>query len=67
MSSTYELRVGGHLEGHWSAALGARDLHHHPDGTATFTVRVVDQAQLHGVLAMLRDIGAPLLSLGVVP
>lgn len=66
MSSTYELRVGGHLEGHWSAALGALDLRHDPDGTATLTVRVADQAQLHGVLAMLRDIGAPLYSLQVL-
>jgi hypothetical protein len=32
-----------------------------------FTVEVADQAQLHGLLAMIRDIGAPLLSLQVRP
>ena len=67
MSSAYELRVGGQLEGHWSTALGAVDLRQHADGTSTLTVRVVDQAQLHGVLAMLRDMGALLLSLRVLP
>ena len=35
---------------------------HHGDGTSTLTGRVADQAQLHGVLAGLRDIGAPLVS-----
>jgi hypothetical protein len=67
VTSAYELRVGGHLEGHWSTALGALDLRHDADGTSTLTVRVVDQAQLHGVLAMLRDIGAVLLSLRGLP
>jgi hypothetical protein len=33
------------------------------DGTCTLTGLVVDQAQLHGILARLRDIGVPLVSL----
>jgi len=59
----YAIRVDGHLDDHWSAWLGALDLTRHDDGTTTLTVAVADQAQLHGVLAGLRDIGAVLTEL----
>ena len=49
---TYEFRVEGHLDDHWSAWLG--------------DLTITDQAQLHGVLAGLRDIGATLLSLNAL-
>ena len=55
---TYAIRVEGHLDDHWSAWLGELDMTRDDDGTTTFTVSVADQAQLHGVLAGLRDIGA---------
>jgi RimJ/RimL family protein N-acetyltransferase len=58
--TTYAIRVDGHLDDHWSARLGEVDLTRDEDGTTTVTVAVVDQAQLHGVLAGLRDIGAVL-------
>jgi len=61
--TTYAIRVDGHLDDHWSAWLGALDLTRHDDGTTTLTVAVTDQAQLHGVLAGLRDIGAVLTEL----
>jgi hypothetical protein len=32
------------------------------DGTSSLTGRVEDQAQLHGILARLRDLGVPLIS-----
>jgi RimJ/RimL family protein N-acetyltransferase len=67
MSTTYELRVQGHLDAHWSPRLGGLDVHHEPDGTSTLTGPLVDQAPLHGVLASLRDVGASLLSLHVAP
>ena len=54
----YTIRVEGHLDDHWSAWLGELDLTHDDDGTTTITVSVADQAQLHGILAGLRDIGA---------
>jgi hypothetical protein len=63
---TYEFQVDGHLDDHWSAWLGDRKLTRHEDGTTTFCVPVADQAQLHGVLARLRDMGATLLYLRVV-
>ena len=58
----YEFRVAEHLDGRWSAWFGDLVIAHHDDGTCTLTCPVVDQAQLHGILARLRDIGATLLS-----
>ncbi len=60
---TYRIRVDGHLDDHWSAWLAELRMDRRADGTTTVTVPVTDQAQLHGVLAGLRDIGAVLLEL----
>ena len=65
-ASTYELRVDGHLDDHWSAWLGNLSIARDDDGTSTLTGAVVDQAQLHGLLAALRDMGVTLLSLRVL-
>jgi hypothetical protein len=62
----YEFQVDGHLDDHWSAWLGGAAVTRHDDGTTTFTVPVADQAQLYGILARLRDIGATLLSVRAV-
>ncbi|MDF2092221.1 GNAT family protein [Knoellia sp. 3-2P3] len=72
MTTTYELRVEGRLDSHWSghlgsALLGGLSLSHEDDGTSTLTCPVADQAQLYGLLAGLRDIGASLLSVRAVP
>jgi RimJ/RimL family protein N-acetyltransferase len=58
--TTYVIRVDGHLDDHWSTWLGELDITRDRDGGSTVTVPVADQAQLHGVLAGLRDIGAVL-------
>ena len=63
---TYQFRVDGHLDDHWFAWLGGLTITRHPDGTSTLTGPVADQAQLHGVLARLRDIGATLLSVNAL-
>jgi RimJ/RimL family protein N-acetyltransferase len=62
-STTYAIRVDGHLDDHWSDWLGDIDLTHNNDDSTTITVTVPDQARLHGVLAGLRDIGAVLTDL----
>ncbi|HEY3527720.1 MAG TPA: GNAT family protein [Nocardioides sp.] len=62
-AATYRLRVAGHLDDHWSNWLGDVTLVHHDDATTTVTLKVADQAQLHGVLVGIRDLGAPLLGL----
>jgi homoserine kinase len=65
---TYTIRVEGHLDAHWSAWLGGLAMTHDDDGATTVTTQVADQAQLHGLLAGLRDIGAVILELrGVQP
>ncbi|HEY7595265.1 MAG TPA: hypothetical protein VH969_19095 [Actinophytocola sp.] len=61
--TTYAIRVDGHLDDHWSTSLDALDMTRHDDGTTTITISVADQAQLHGVLARLRDIGTVLTEL----
>jgi len=63
--TTYAIRLEGHLDDHWSEWLGASQLTRGDDGTTTITVSAADQAQLHGVLAGLRDIGAVLIELRV--
>jgi GTPase len=62
---TYEVRVAGHLDDHWSTWLGSADLVRNDDASTTLTVEVADQTQLHGVLAGIRDLGLTLLSLRV--
>jgi hypothetical protein len=58
----YELRIDGHLDEHWSAWFGGLTLIREDDGTTTLRGAVTDQAELHGLLAKIRDLGAPLLS-----
>jgi hypothetical protein len=64
--TTYAIRVEGQLDDHWSAWLGVLDMTRDDDGATTVTVEVADQAQLHGVLAGLRDIGAVIAELRTV-
>ena len=59
----YTIRVAGHLDEHWSARLADLSITHQADGTSTLTGPIADQAQLHGVLAGLRDIGVMLIEL----
>ena len=65
MSASYEIRVQGHLDDHWSGRLGGLDISRRADGTTVLTGCLVDQAQLYGVLSGLRDIGATLISVEV--
>ena len=63
---TYEMRIVGHLDDRWSNWFEEFTISRSDDGTCTLTGPVTDQAQLHGILARLRDIGATLLSLRTV-
>jgi hypothetical protein len=61
-TTLYELRVEGHLDGHWSAWFGGLSVTAEDDGTTTLRGVMSDQAELHGVLAKVRDLGATLIS-----
>jgi RimJ/RimL family protein N-acetyltransferase len=62
-TTSYELRVAGHLDDHWATWLDQSTLVRQDDGTTVLTGSLSDQSQLHGVLARIRDLGAPLVSL----
>jgi RimJ/RimL family protein N-acetyltransferase len=60
----YELRVQGHLDQRWSAWFGSLELDHADDGTTSLRGAVADQAELHGLIAKVRDLGVDLISVG---
>lgn len=59
----YELRIEGHLDEHWSTWFGGLALIRQDDGTTTLSGSVTDQAELHGLLTKVRDLGVTLISL----
>ena len=65
-SNHYELKVQGHLDGHWASWFDGLTLTHENDGTTTLHAVVPDQAALHGLLTQVRDLGATLISVEVV-
>jgi hypothetical protein len=62
----YEIKVSGHLHGKWSLWFeGLRitpGFRENREPITTIAGTVVDQAALHGILATIRDINIPLLS-----
>ncbi len=62
----YRLRVDEHLGPHWAPWFGGLSLARETDGTTTLTGEVADQAQLHGLLARVRDLGLTLVSVQVL-
>ncbi|HJU97402.1 MAG TPA: hypothetical protein VJ644_05465 [Jiangellaceae bacterium] len=58
----YEIRLKGRLSSRWAARFDGMTLSHDGDGTTVLHGPVVDQAALHGLLARVRDLGLPLLS-----
>ncbi|HZQ36189.1 MAG TPA: hypothetical protein VFD32_09670 [Dehalococcoidia bacterium] len=58
----YEIRIRGHLDPRWSTRFDGMSLTRQHDGTTLLAGPVADQAQLHGLLQKVRDLGLPLLS-----
>lgn len=58
----YEVRVEGHLDEHWSSWFGGLVLTHEDDGPTALRGVVMDQSELHGLLAKIRDLGVTLIS-----
>jgi hypothetical protein len=66
--AVYEIRVKGHLDGRWSEWFDGLTIANVGDGDALLWGEIVDQAALHGVLAKVRDLNLPLISVtGVDP
>jgi hypothetical protein len=58
----YEIRVRGELDSRWSAWFEGLQITSDQAGHTTIAGLVADQAALHGLLAKVRDLGLPLLS-----
>ncbi len=58
----YEIRLRGRLGPEWSAWFNALSIVNHPDGQSMLIGPVADQAELHGLLDRIRDLGLVLLS-----
>jgi len=65
-SGWYEIRLQGRLDPRWSAWLDGMEVTSDNEGTTVLRGPVVDQSALHGVLARLRDLGLPLISVARV-
>ena len=63
MDDIYRIQVQGHLDDRWSDWLGGLAIQRQDDGTTVLVGPVVDQAALHGVIALIRDLGLPLLAM----
>lgn len=62
MDEIYRIHVRGRLDDRWADWLGGLAIRHHADGTTELIGPIVDQAALHGVIARIRDLGLPLLT-----
>lgn len=58
----YDLRILGHLDPDWSSWFGGLTITHTADGMTSLRGAVTDQAELHGLLTKIRDLGATLIS-----
>jgi hypothetical protein len=58
----YEIRVRGVLDSRWSAWFEGLTVSSDEPGQTVLAGPVTDQAALHGLLAKIRDLGLPLIS-----
>jgi ketosteroid isomerase-like protein len=59
---SYEIRVLGALDARWSTWFAGLAISSNAAGETTLTGLLRDQAELHGVLARVRDLGLPLIA-----
>ncbi len=60
-AQTYQIKVRGRLDEHWSQWLGGLALTYDEHENTVLTGQVADQPALYGLLNKLRDMGLPLL------
>ena len=61
-TSGYEIRTQGRISERWEQLFEGMTLVHEVDGTTVIRCAALDQAALHGLLAKVRDLGLPLIS-----
>ncbi|MBP7961917.1 MAG: hypothetical protein KBG20_06290 [Caldilineaceae bacterium] len=65
-TSSYEIRIRGHLDERWSDWFGGMTITLDESGDTLLTGPVVDQAALYGLLRKVRDAGMSLYSVNPV-
>jgi hypothetical protein len=58
---TYRITVSGHLDPSWSEWFDGLAITNLDSGNTVLTGPIVDQAELHGLLAKIRDLGLQLV------
>jgi len=61
-TTVYQIRVSGHLGSEWVEWFGDFTIDNQPNGEATLTGEVVDQAALHGLLQQLFALNLTLIA-----
>jgi hypothetical protein len=62
-----EIRVTGYLDADWSAWLEGFTIAHAQPNETVLSGKVEDQSSLYGLIAKLRDLGAELTAVQIVP
>lgn len=62
----YRVRVASRLDARWADWFDGFALSAGEDGTTTLTGDVADQAELHGLLARIRDLGLDLVAVEAI-
>jgi hypothetical protein len=66
LPSAYKLRIMGNLDNRWSDWFDGWTITAEEDGTTLLTRKDADQSALHGVLAKIRNLNLPLISVNPV-
>jgi len=58
----FEIKIRGHLDPHWSDRFGGLELTHLEGNETLLSGSLPDQAALHGLLELVRDLNLQLIS-----
>ena len=61
MAESYEIRIRGQVDRRWFVGYDSLTFTYTADGDTLLDAILPDQAALHGLLALVRDLGQPLI------